>query len=224
MRSFPVTTIYRDNMAVFYLDGYRIVVPAMLGSNDNRLHVIRWLHHAWPFRVKVGPRGPRLIKTQDGKEIALHKVYSELVHGDAFVVEAADGNLLRWTPENIGPRRKPAKIVPPGSQANEVSNQMYHREQEGTLKRYIRQEAQLLKTSEGVLTSAQLAEAQAEPSSGQRSGSVNSPRYARAEMQTQIASGTTNTKSLRNCSIGERAHSRRTTVANRKPMTRKSTA
>jgi hypothetical protein len=83
------------------------------------------------------------------------------VHGDAFVVEAADGNLLRWTPENIGPRRKPAKIVPPGSQANEVSNQMYHREQEGTLKRYIRQEAQLLKTSEGVLTSAQLAEAQA---------------------------------------------------------------
>jgi hypothetical protein len=161
MKSFPVTTIYGDNMAVFYLDGYRIVVPAMLGSNDNRAHVIRWLHHAWPFRVKAGARGQRLIKTQDGKEIALHKVYSELVHGDAFVVEAADGDLLRWTPENIGPRRKPAKIVPPGSQANEVSNQMYQREQEGTLKRYIRQQAQLLKASEGVFTPEQLAEAQA---------------------------------------------------------------
>jgi hypothetical protein len=161
MKSFPVTTIYGDNMAVFYLDGYRIVVPAMLGSNDNRRHVIRWLHHQWPFRVKVGKRGPRLVKADGKTEIQLHKVYSELVHGDAFVVEATDGNLLRWTPQNIGPRRKPAKIVPPGSQANEVSNQMYQREQEGTLKRYIRQQAQLLKTSEDVFTPERLAEAQA---------------------------------------------------------------
>jgi len=120
-------------MAVFYLDGYRIVVPAMLGSNDNRAHVIRWLHHAWPFWVKVGARGPRLIKTQDGKEIALHKVYSELVHGEAFVVDATDGNLLRWTPENIGPRRKPEKLATPAQQDNEVANQMFLRERDGSL-------------------------------------------------------------------------------------------
>jgi hypothetical protein len=138
MKSFPVTTIDGDNMAVFYLDGYRIVVPAMLGSNDNRLHVIRWLHHAWPFRVKVGKRGPRLVKADGKSEIQLHKVYSELVHGDAFVVEATDGNLLRWTPENIGPRRKPEKLATPAQQDNEVANQMWLRERDGSLE-YIAQ-------------------------------------------------------------------------------------
>jgi len=125
-------------MAVFHLDGYRIVVPAMLGSNDNRAHVIRWLQHQWPFRVKDGIRGPRLIKTEDGKEIALHKVYSELVYGDAFVVEATDGNLLRWTPENIGPRRKPERLATPAQQDNEVANQMWLRERDGSLE-YIAQ-------------------------------------------------------------------------------------
>jgi len=150
-------------MAVFHLDGYRIVVPAMLGSNDNRAHVIRWLHHQWPFRVKDGIRGPRLIKTEDGKEIALHKVYSELVHGDAFVVEATDGNLLRWTPENIGPRRKPENLATPAQQDNEVTNQMWLRERDGSLE-YIaqslareikRDEAQFSGENEDLLTSEQ---------------------------------------------------------------------
>jgi hypothetical protein len=157
----PFPNIWTDGtIASFWLQGYLVQVPIKLGSNDNRAHVIRWLHHHWPFRVKVGKRAPRLVKADGKTEIQLHKIYSDLVHGDAFVVEATDANLLRWTPENIGPRRKPAKIVPPGSQANEVSNQMYQREQEGTLKRYIRQQAQLLKASEGALTSEQLADAQ----------------------------------------------------------------
>lgn len=159
MKPFP--DIWTDGtVASFWLQGYLVQVPIKLGSNDNRAHVIRWLHHQWPFRVKVGARGPRLVKADRKTEIQLHKVYSELVHGDVFVVEATDGNLLRWTPGNIGPRRKPEKIVPPGSQANEVKNQMYQREQEGTLKRYIRQQAQLVKASDGVLTPGQLTEAQ----------------------------------------------------------------
>jgi len=154
MKSFPVTTIYGDNMAVFYLDGYRIVVPAMLGSNDNRAHVIRWLHHAWPFRVKVGIRGPRLVKADGKSEIQLHKLYSELVHGDAFVVEATDGDLLRWTPENIGPRRKPEKLATPAQQDNEVANQMWLRTRDGSLDYIVQSLAREIKRDQAQFSGA----------------------------------------------------------------------
>jgi hypothetical protein len=137
MKPFP--NIWTDGtIACFWLQGYLVQVPIKLGSNDNRAHVIRWLHHAWPFRVKVGKRGPRLVKADAKTEIQLHKVYSELVHGDAFVVEATDGNLLRWTPENIGPRRKPEKLATPAQQDSEVANQMWLRERDGSLE-YIAQ-------------------------------------------------------------------------------------
>jgi hypothetical protein len=137
MKPFP--NIWTDGtIASFWLQGYLVQVPIKLGSNDNRAHVIRWLHHAWPFRVKVGKRGPRLVKADGKTEIQLHKVYSELVHGDAFVVEATDGNLLRWMPENIGPRRKPEKLATPAQQDNEVANQMWLRERDGSLE-YIAQ-------------------------------------------------------------------------------------
>jgi hypothetical protein len=162
MKPFP--DIWTDGtVASFWLQGYLVQVPIKFGSNDNRAHVIRWLHHQWPFRVKVGARGPRLIKTQDGKEIALHKVYSELVHGDAFVVEATDGDFLRWTPENIGPRRKPEKLASPAQQDNEVTNQMWLHERDGSLEFVVqalggesnRDRAQLLRGRLDLLTSEQ---------------------------------------------------------------------
>jgi hypothetical protein len=133
MKPFP--NIWTDGtIASFWLQGYLVQVPIKLGSNDNRAHVIRWLHHHWPFRVKVGKRGPRLVKADGKTEIQLHKVYSELVHGDAFVVEATDGDLLRWTPENIGPRRKPESLATPAQQAKEVHNQISSSRTQRTLK------------------------------------------------------------------------------------------
>jgi hypothetical protein len=132
MKPFP--NIWTDGtIASFWLQGYLVRVPIKLGSNDNRAHVIRWLHHHWPFRVKVGRRGPRLVKADGKTEIQLHKIYSELVHGDAFVVEATDGDLLRWTPENIGPRRKPENLATPAQQDNKATNQMWLRERDGSL-------------------------------------------------------------------------------------------
>jgi hypothetical protein len=137
MKPFP--DIWTDGtVASFWLQGYLVQVPIKLGSNDNRAHVIRWLHHAWPFRVKVGVRGPRLVKANGKTEIQLHRVYSELVHADAFVVEAADGNLLRWTPDNIRSRRKPEKLATPAQQGNEVANQMWLREHDGSLEYVLR--------------------------------------------------------------------------------------
>jgi hypothetical protein len=85
------------------------------------------------------------------------------VHGDAFVVEATDRNLLRWTPENIGARRKPEKLATPAQQNNKVTNQLWVRERDGSLEYIVhslareisRDQAQLLRANEELLTSEQ---------------------------------------------------------------------
>ena len=66
MKPFP--NIWTDGtIASFWLQGYLVQVPIKLGSNDNRAHVIRWLHHQWPFRVKVGSARPSSGESQMGR-------------------------------------------------------------------------------------------------------------------------------------------------------------
>src|SRR5579871_2176981 len=125
MNTFP--TIWTDGVtASFWLDDHCVRVPIKLGSPDNRAHVIRWLVHMFPFHVETGKKiRPQLVKKIDGKKISLHKIYARLIHGEDFVVDAVDGDLLHWTVENIGPRRKPGKIIPQGSQEHEAMKQMF---------------------------------------------------------------------------------------------------
>jgi hypothetical protein len=125
VKLFP-TIWYRDNEAGFYLSEHLVRVPLKFGSNNNAEHVIPWLHRCWPFHVETGKKiRPQLVKKIDGKKVSLHKVYARLIYGDDFVVDAADGDLLHWTVENIGPRHKPGKIVPQGSQDHEAIQQMF---------------------------------------------------------------------------------------------------
>lgn len=123
MKAFP-TIWYRDHEAGFYVGQHLVRVPLKFASSDVRLHVIPWLHRLWPFHVTTIRNMPQLAKKINGEKVLLHKLWAQHVHGDC-VVDAADGNFLHWSVENLGPRKKPQEFVTPAQQAKEVHNQIF---------------------------------------------------------------------------------------------------
>jgi hypothetical protein len=99
-------------------------MPFTFSSNDLRRHAIPWLYRLWPFHVTTIRNVPQLAKKINGEKVLLHKEYARLIHGDC-VVEAADGNFLHWSVENIAPRKKPDELATPAQQTKEVHNRMF---------------------------------------------------------------------------------------------------